>query len=169
MGGWQVWCGGVGLNHGPIDVWNNNGISGCILQICQGIIGPVAHLHEFLLLVICRHVLGFPATSRHLQTWSLHTLPLTANLATGKLQLERLIFGNSWLMISARFALYWRARERFRLWNLFRQPLHPNGLPTGCQPAANRYAGSKPNSKWFAGVADDAMKDTAAFYRPCWL
>ena len=52
-------------------------------------VGPVAHLHEFLLVVMC---LVFPATSRPTNLKFTH---LTANLATGKLQLERLIFGNS--------------------------------------------------------------------------
>lgn len=74
----------MGLKYGPIDVWNNIGVWGCMLQICRQIAMHVAHLHGFLLAVMCSDL---PVTRGPTNE------KLTIQLA--KLQLETLIFGNN--------------------------------------------------------------------------
>lgn len=55
LGHLGVWTGqGYGKKFlGPIDVWKKKGVQGYMLQISSEIVGFVAHLHGFLLVVMC--------------------------------------------------------------------------------------------------------------------
>ena len=99
------------------------------------IVGFVVHLHGFLLGVMC---LVLPVTLRPTNLKFTH---VTANLATGKLQLETLIFGNSWLMIFVRFVVPGGYSKNMEF-------VSPTPAP---KRAAKQYAGSK--SKYLIVVA----------------
>ena len=91
------------------------------------IVGFVVHLHGFLLAVMC---VVLPVTLRPTNLKFAH---VTANLATSKLQLETLMFGNSWLMIFLRFVVpegYSKKKEF----------VSPTPAP---KRAANQHASSK--------------------------
>ena len=87
------------------------------------VVGFVVHLHGFLLAVMC---VVLPVTLRPTNLKFAH---VTANLATSKLQLETLIFGNSWLMIFLRFVVPEGYSKKYGI--CFTNPC----AQTGCQPA----------------------------------
>jgi hypothetical protein len=90
---WNKWVAGV-MQWCGINTWSHRCLEqhwrlGMYVVNLLKIVGFVVHLHGFLLAVMC---IILPVT---LRLTNLKFTHVTANLATGKLQLETLIFGNS--------------------------------------------------------------------------